>query len=170
MDKRIEKSKKTKGITLNTGRTHFRKGAKAWNTGLEGWISDTHKEAIARANKGRPAWNKGKKVPQVTKEKNPAWKGGVKTENELQRVKFKKYTQRLVLRRDNYTCQVCSQIGGFLHVDHIKSWSAHPDLRFEMDNCRTLCVPCHYYVTFKRKMPEYSKWGMINISTVVTKG
>lgn len=68
-----------------------------------------------------------------------------------------------VLIRDNYTCQICDQYGGDMHIDHIKPWAKYPELRFELTNGRTLCRPCHYWVTFKRKMPKGSRWGLVGI-------
>lgn len=48
-----------------------------------------------------------------------------------------------VFERDDYTCQECGDRGGELNADHIKTFAHHPDLRFELSNGRTLCVPCH---------------------------
>ena len=48
-----------------------------------------------------------------------------------------------ILARDNFTCQICKEIGGDLQVDHIKPLVLFPELRHDMNNGRTLCRPCH---------------------------
>jgi len=50
------------------------------------------------------------------------------------------------------------EYGGVLHADHIERWSENEELRYVVDNGRTLCVPCHYYITFKRKMKPGTRW------------
>lgn len=82
-----------------------------------------------------------------------------RSRNYNERRRFQKEIQKRVFERDDYTCQICGQKGGNLQVDHIKSWADYPELRFDMDNCRTLCMACHYYVTFKRKIPKNVIWG-----------
>lgn len=52
-----------------------------------------------------------------------------------------------VFKRDNYTCQKCFKNKVKLNADHIKTWSEHPKLRFDINNGRTLCVNCHKEVT-----------------------
>jgi len=114
------------------------------------------REKLSKANLGRKSKYSG--------EKHWNWKGGItKTSNE--RVKFLKYQVPKVLKRDNYTCQICNQYSGYLHVDHIERWADRPDLRFDLNNCRTVCRACHYYITFKRKMPIDSKWGLTSVMT-----
>lgn len=55
-----------------------------------------------------------------------------------------------VLKRDNYTCQVCGDHnykgrGGAIkfHVHHKETWSTNPELRFDVNNGVTMCIPCH---------------------------
>lgn len=82
-------------------------------------------------------------------EKHPAWRGGVTPLYKTIR-KSPEYIawRTAVYERDNYTCQECGLSPGQgkrvdLNADHIKPFSIYPELRFELDNGRTLCVPCH---------------------------
>jgi hypothetical protein len=73
-----------------------------------------------------------------------AWKGGITPGNQRERSSARYVEWRkTILRRDNFTCQICGVRGGKLVADHILSWSAYPELRFEIANGRALCVPCH---------------------------
>jgi hypothetical protein len=94
---------------------------------------------------------------KYTGDKASNWKGGI---NQNQRTDNRIFSWKdAVIKRDDYTCQICLERGVFLHIDHIQPWADHIELRFEVSNGRALCRPCHYYVTFKRKMPKGSKWG-----------
>jgi 5-methylcytosine-specific restriction endonuclease McrA len=63
----------------------------------------------------------------------------------------KKYAgwRKSVFERDNYTCLHCGQRGGRIEADHIQPFSTHPNLRFDINNGRTLCIDCH------KKTPTY---------------
>lgn len=117
-------------------------------------------ENASKANKGKPSWNRGGEALWAKGENNVNWKGGISKETRKQRIKFKRLFQKQVLKRDNYTCQICNIRGVELHVDHIQSWSKFPKLRFDLENCRTLCKSCHYLQTYGRKMTDKSmSWG-----------
>jgi len=51
--------------------------------------------------------------------------------------------RKVVLERDNYTCQHCETTGGRLVVHHIKTFKMNPELRLESDNGIVLCNKCH---------------------------
>ena len=115
-------------------------------------FSEEHKKSMStcRIGRKRPAWI-GDKISVSNKgEKSHFWKGGVTSLNMLIRVsaRYKKW-RTSVFKRDNYTCIWCGTKSGngkrvMLNADHIKSFSQFPELRFAVDNGRTLCVDCHY--------------------------
>ena len=76
--------------------------------------------------------------------RNPMWEGG-KT-NKLRALRNSleyKLWRESVYKRDDYTCVWCGQRSGELQADHIKPFADYPELRFAIDNGRTLCVDCH---------------------------
>jgi 5-methylcytosine-specific restriction endonuclease McrA len=54
-----------------------------------------------------------------------------------------------VLERDNFTCQQCGKTES-LHCHHIIPWKEREDLRFDVNNGKTLCQPCH--MSFESKL------------------
>lgn len=77
-------------------------------------------------------------------EQNPSWKGGISSELRRLRASKKFRDWRVaVFTRDGYTCQICGRRGGYLEPDHIKPFAYYPALRFDINNGRTLCKPCH---------------------------
>lgn len=95
-----------------------------------GWkFSKESRRNISNGHKGEVHWN---------------WKGGKTTENSKIRNSFEmKLWRKSVYERDNYTCIWCGTRGAVLNADHIKPFALFPELRFAIDNGRTLCVPCH---------------------------
>lgn len=119
-------------------------------------LTNRHKEILSNAHKGQIPWNKGKKTGKMSieqrrkriglmmGEKNPAWKGGITSVNVLIRTSSEyKLWREAVFERDNWTYVWCKVRGGKLNADHIKPFAFFPELRFAIDNGRTLCVPCH---------------------------
>ena len=76
--------------------------------------------------------------------KNHNWRGGISDEHDRVRKSLQYHLWRDdVLKRDNFTCQFCGKRGGKLQADHIKPFALFKELRFNLENGRTLCIPCH---------------------------
>lgn len=152
---------KRKGVVLSKNhKINISRGLKnAYTEGRKVFVfNEEIKKKMSKAHLGIKGYWGGKKRPEITGENHYKWSGG-NGSRLLERNRFTIQIGNAVLKRDNYTCQMCGLIGGVLHVDHIQPWSEYVELRFCMDNCRTLCQKCHYFITFGREMPEKSKWG-----------
>lgn len=128
--------------------TIFKKGYTPWNKNTSCRVNKicicgkTFRVLPADIRRGRG--NFCSKPCAHSKERNKAWKGGVTPLNSLIRKSSRmREWRKTVFERDNYTCQGCGQVGSELQVDHIKSFADYPELRFDIDNGRTLCKPCH---------------------------
>lgn len=102
------------------------------------WVGRKHSEETkAKISKNKIGIYKG--------EKHWNWQGGITPINSAIRQSTEyKLWRKTVFERDNYTCIWCGDDkGGNLEADHIKPFSLFPELRFAIDNGRTLCVPCH---------------------------
>ena len=127
-------------------------GQKAWNKGL--YLSKETREKMSLAKKGKKFLeehkkkiglaHKGKKKPNNSGEKSGRWKGGITPINTKIRNSLEmKLWCEAIFKRDTWTCVWCGQVGGNLNADHIKPFALFPELRFAIDNGRTLCESCH---------------------------
>ena len=116
------------------------------------WID---KKGKIMKNKGRPLSPEHRAKLSGPNANN--WQGGISTQNEIERKRVEYRIWRIaVFTRDDYTCQICGQKGGHLHTDHIKPFSKYPELRYAIDNGRTLCVSCHLRTeTYGGRMLRY---------------
>jgi 5-methylcytosine-specific restriction endonuclease McrA len=119
--------------------------------GKKVFISEEHRKKLSKALKGRKMSEQDKvkmsigRRGKLTGSMNHAWKGGVTSVHQKIRhsVEYRLW-RTAVFERDNYTCIWCGDNrGGNLNADHIKPFALYPELRFAIDNGRTLCVPCH---------------------------
>jgi len=75
---------------------------------------------------------------------NNKWRGGITPINSKlrQSIEMKEW-RKAVFERDSYTCQICGERGGNKQADHILPFALYPELRFCLENGRTLCISCH---------------------------
>jgi 5-methylcytosine-specific restriction endonuclease McrA len=95
-----------------------------------------------------------KKLSKLISGKNHYnWKGGItKVNNIIRRSLEYRLWREAVFSRDNWTCVWCGARCGkdkkiILNADHIKPFAYYPELRFSIDNGRTLCEECHKTTT-----------------------
>lgn len=137
------------------------KGSIPWNKGKTGIYSEESLEknrlkhiGISPPNKGIPMSDEQKLKCSISGRKRKGdraggWKGGITPKNTLIRSSIEyKLWRKSVFERDNFSCIFCGA-RGVLNADHIKPFASYPELRFAIDNGRTLCVPCH------KKTPTY---------------
>lgn len=62
--------------------------------------------------------------------------------------------RKLVLDRDNYECQKCGSNEN-LHCHHIYGIMTNPIESADLDNCITLCKPCHKYIHSQKGCTTY---------------
>jgi len=105
-----------------------------------------------QSKKGQVAWNKGltkKQYPHgiASGEDHGNWLGG---KNGIRDTAAFAEFRRSILKRDQWTCQICgdrnykgrgSRI--VLHVDHIEPICVTSDRALDPTNARTLCFECH---------------------------
>lgn len=131
----------------NSGRTWFKKN-QVWTEKQLETRKNNFKKLFKRGFKG--TWC-GKKLSLEHRQsiskgmlKKKDWNGFVyKDDHRIRRSKEYIIWRTAVFVRDDYTCQNCGSRGGGLQADHIKPFSKYPELRFAIDNGRTLCVECH---------------------------
>ena len=90
-------------------------------------------------------------------EESHLWRGGITPINEkIRKTKEYKKWRASVFTRDDFRCQACAVRGGDLHAHHDLPFATYPELRFEVLNGVTLCVPCH------RLTPTYGRFVLTN--------
>lgn len=131
--------------------------------------TNLNKKALENSIKSR----KGKHLSESHKKKislrmlgknNPNYVDGSSPKNKLERGSAKYRNLVIsVLKRDNYACQICNKTEKGLEVDHIMPKSLFEELKYDINNCRTLCKKCHIKYGAK---PRSKIWAIspINLS------
>lgn len=124
-----------------------------------------------KSKKGKPTWNKDKKLSKEHREKlslshlgkkigknNPNWRGGISIiDHRIRACKKYKLWRTSIFEKDNYTCTKCGVIGVYITAHHIKSFTSilkeckidsmqkayKCNQLWNLKNGITLCEPCH---------------------------
>lgn len=145
----------------------FKKGQKPWNKG-KSWDTKTLRKISDAVKKSGhlPPSQKGYKHTEETKKKiglsglgrrhaketklkismaHGNRKGWITPVNMVIRNSTEmKLWRKAVFERDHYQCiWGGKEHGNKLQADHIKPFALFPELRFAIDNGRTLCFECH---------------------------
>lgn len=168
--------KGTKGLVKpNSG--SFKKGLIPWNKGKKGifvgdkspsWKGGFPKCLVCgkklSSYLAKKCWDcfhnsiKGKNHPMYGVHRfginAPNYKGDKCITPANKRIRMSNETKewrKLIFLRDNYTCRKCKKVGGNLEAHHKKSWTKYPELRFDINNGITLCLPCHRKMHTKKE-------------------
>lgn len=144
----MSKSHKGKPSPLKGTKKPPEKIRKGWKHSAE----SNEKNRLAHSGKKASLDTRVKMREAKIGAKSYSWKGGVTSANKVVRRSMQyRIWRTAVFERDDYTCQMCRVRGVEIHADHIKPFAFFPELRLEVSNGRTLCVPCH------QKTPTYKK-------------
>lgn len=135
-------------------RTEFKKGQPSAFKGKH--FTEEQKNKISLNNKGRIAWNKGKKgiqeawnkglkMPNMSGENHPNWQGGVtplrkKISNTPE---YKKWREKILIK-DNYRCHICYSKEN-LEAHHVDPVARSPERVIDENIGVTLCRSCHNF-------------------------
>lgn len=110
-------------------------------------LTEEHKRKVGLVGIGRKfsLESRLKKSKAISGKNHYNWKGGITEENhKIRRSLQYRLWRTAVYERDNYCCVLCGKKSeGDIQADHIKPFSKFPELRFSIDNGRTLCIKCH---------------------------
>ena len=165
---RIKSEEERKNISIAKTGKYYSKLSEAKKGHI---VTEETKLKLSLKLKGRPNIKnsillKGKKHSEEQRkrnsdaqkgEKGSNYRGGITPINKLIRNSLEyRLWRESVFKRDNWTCVWCGAKSGngraiVLNADHIKPFAYYPELRFAIDNGRTLCVECH------RKTDTYAR-------------
>ena len=107
-------------------------------------------EKIKKAHFGQKAWNKDKKMPEMSGKNHPNWQGGKSFEEYG--IEWTDDLKESIRKRDNYICQMegCGihqdELDEKLHIHHID----YDKKNLNPKNLITLCRNCHIKTNFNR--------------------
>lgn len=110
-----------------------------------------HNSLNTEFKKGQPVWNKGKPLSEAHRIKlslshqhKNEFDGFQATRmHQLKSSLEYKNWRTKVFTRDEFTCQNCKKVGGYLEAHHIQSKRDFLELMFDINNGITYCRECH---------------------------
>ena|SRR3990167_2055543 len=131
-----------------------------------------HRKKLSKYRKGKTyeelygiekAQEMKEKLKTLKGANNPNWKGGPKTNKALRLSPPHLEWHNLILKRDDYTYQICRIRGGHnLRTNHIKRFVDYPELRLELTNGITICKKCDLKWVLHRE-PEWESYFNFNL-------
>lgn len=105
-------------------------------------LSDEHKQKLSIANTGENNPMYG--IRNFGKD-NPHWNPNLTDEDREMGRRYPEYYmwRKAVFKRDNYTCQICGQVGGSLNAHHLEGYTNNLKLRITLSNGVIMCKKCH---------------------------
>lgn len=98
-------------------------------------------------------------------ENHPLWNPNLTEKERMEGRHYPEYTNfiKLVMDRDNYTCQCCGQEHGDIEVHHLDSYDWCVEKRNDVTNGITLCNKCHksfhsYYGYGNNTKQQFEEW------------
>lgn len=142
----------------NVGVSNKLKGKVGYWTGKK--FSEEHKKKLGRKGgnsgsfrKGSIPYTTGKKLDESIRKRismtlrnltEEEWTGFADRNERARIMQGGEYInwRKHILKRDDYTCQICGTKGGELRANHIKRFADFPELRFTVTNGITICKAC----------------------------
>lgn len=107
------------------------------------WVGNKNSKSLEyRENQRQLMKSRGNKPPIHKGREHWNWKGGISQKNRGQDYKFCQW-RKDVLRKYDWTCQICRKRGGKLSAHHIIGWAECEELRYEVSNGICYCYECH---------------------------
>jgi len=161
--KKMSEKRKMRGMSENEIKNLIKRNKQPWTDERRKRLSESLKKSWTDERKKKQSvmtkkiHTGRKRTEQQRKEQSERmrgssssfWRGGITEIHRKIRASLEyRLWRKSVFERDNYTCIWCGirnskGVSVVLNADHIKPFCDYPELRFSIDNGRTLCRNCH---------------------------
>ena len=119
---------------------------------------------------GKPNWNTGKKLPEMSGKNHWAWiDDRTKLAKRQERNDSAYHEWRIqVWKRDGFKCKINNEdCNGPLRAHHILGWKLYPELRYNINNGITLCQAHHPKKRAEEKRLIPFLQGLVSVSNTL---